>query len=182
MTRDAEIHRLVKQACVSNERSLRVFLNAVLRDSHLAEDAFQRTVAKAIESASATNAGSLRGWLFRIALNTARDFQRDIAKEQRNRRAVHEMSAGRPSAAASDSVADLITEEERTLVRKALSRLREEHRNVVVRRIQHGQTFTEIAEELDRPVGTILTWMRRALIELKQMNEIRDLSDDGTHG
>ena len=36
-------------------------------------------------------------------------------------------------------------------------------------RLQQGQTFAEIADELDRPLGTVLTWMRRALQELRDM-------------
>ena len=69
-----------------------------------------------------------------------------------------------------------MTEEQKLVVQKALSRLSEDFRDVVIRRIQRGQTFAEIAEEIDRPLGTVLTWMRRALIELGEMTEIRNLS------
>jgi hypothetical protein len=31
---------------------------------------------------------------------------------------------------------------------------------------------------MNKPLGTILTWMRRALIDLRDMNEVRRLSDE----
>ena len=182
LTHDAEKRRLVEQACVDYERDLRAFLNGILRDSHFAEDTFQRTVVRAIESSSAANSATIRGWLFRIALNTARDLKRKLARENQRLRAVQELSAAPVVNHMYNDVANLVTEEERDLVRQALNQLNKNYRQVVIRRIQNGQSFAEIAEELDRPLGTILTWMRRALIELREMNIIRSLSDDGTPG
>jgi RNA polymerase sigma factor (sigma-70 family) len=177
---DADIRRLVERACVDNERDLRAFLNGVLHNSQLTEDAFQQTVVKAIESSSAVDSTKIRGWLFRIALNVARDAKRNVGREERSQRAVHELTLARTTDNIHDAVAHLITKEEQHLLQQALNRLKPDHREVVIRRIQQDQTFVEIAEELNRPLGTILTWMRRALSELREMNIVRSLSDDET--
>jgi RNA polymerase sigma factor (sigma-70 family) len=165
---------------VDYERDLRAFLNRVLRDSQLTEDAFQQTVVKAIESSSAVDSTKIRGWLFRIALNTARDIKRKVEQEKRSQRTVHELVSARPPGNVHDAVAHLITKEEQQLLQQALNRLKPDHREVVICRIQQEQTFVEIADELNRSLGTILTWMRRALSELREMNIIRSLSDDET--
>lgn len=164
---------------MTHERDLRAFLNGVLRNPHLSEDAFQKTVIKAIETSTTPNTGNLKGWLFRIALNVARDLKRDLTREVSNRRTVHEVITSR-STAIDDSVTQLITAEEKELVNQALSRLSPNYRDVVIRRVRHGQTFAQIAEDLDRPLGTVLTWMKRALNELREMNLIRSLSDENT--
>ncbi len=152
----------------------------VLRDPHLVADAFQKTVIKAIEAASTANPDTIRGWLFQIALNIARDLKRELARRQRKQTDIDDLSATGATDRLYDGIATLITAEEKELVRQALSRLSPNYRDIVIRRVQHGQTFAEIAEDLDRPLGTILTWMRRALNELREMNVIRRLSDD-TH-
>ena len=180
MQHEADIRRLVERACVDYERDLRAFLNGVLRDSQLSEDAFQQTVVKAMESSSAVDATKIRAWLFRIALNTARDIKRKVGQEKRSQRTVHELASARTFGNIHDGVAQLITKEEQHLLQQALNRLNPDHREVVIRRIQQDQTFAEIADELNRPLGTILTWMRRALSELREMNIIRSLSDNET--
>ncbi len=71
----------------------------------------------------------------------------------------------------------LVSVEERSAVRTALSRLSEDYREVVVRRIQNGQSFAVIAAEMNKPLGTVLTWMRRALNELRESEELRRLDE-----
>ncbi len=178
MAHDAEIRNLVEQACVEFERDLRAFLWGVLRDEHLVDEVFQRTVIKAIEACSAVNPQTIRGWLFKIALNEARELKRGMSRRIRLQKAVWESNASALELDSADGLQFIISVEEEDAVRIALARLDQNYREVVIRRVQKGQTFATIAAEMNKPLGTILTWMRRALIDLRDMNEVRRLSDE----
>lgn len=173
---DAENRRLVEQACVEFERDLRGFLLGVLRDRDLADEALQRTFVKGIEASDAVDPATVRGWLFKIALNEARELKRVTARQNRLHKAVWETLPTGAAIDEQDAAFYAVTEEQKLAVQEALLRLSDDFRDVVIRRIQRGQTFAKIAEEIDRPLGTVLTWMRRALIELGEMTEIRNLS------
>ncbi len=47
-------------------------------------------------------------------------------------------------------------------IEAAVSELRPEYRSVFLLFHQHGQGYDEIALAMDRPVGTIKTWLHRA--------------------
>ena len=51
-------------------------------------------------------------------------------------------------------------------IRSAVDDLRAEYRAVFVLYHEHGQSYDEIAEAVDRPVGTVKTWLHRARLEL----------------
>jgi RNA polymerase sigma-70 factor, ECF subfamily len=50
---------------------------------------------------------------------------------------------------------------------RCLGQLREEHRNAVVLAYVHGLTHEEMAERFGRPLGTIKSWVKRGLEQLK---------------
>lgn len=176
LTHDLEIRPIVERSCVEFEADLKSFLLGVLRDVHLADDAFQRTVIKALAAADSVDPNKVRGWLFRIALNEAREIKRGDARRDKLRRAAWETELTKGSAGDA-TVNWAVDQEERAAVKEAMGRLSDDFREVVRRRIENGQTFAEIAEAMNRPLGTVLTWMRRALIELREMTEIRRLGD-----
>lgn len=181
MSHDVDKRASVEQACVDHERDLRAYLVGVLRDIHAADDALQRTMVKAIEAAASVNPEKIRGWLFRIALNEAREIKRSSARRGRFERAVWEAVPGSDRHQADDGMNQLVGREQVELVRKAVERLDDGYRDVVLRRIHKGQTFAEIAQDLDKPLGTVLTWMRRALLQLREMQELRTLEESEDH-
>lgn len=178
MSHDAENRSVVEQACVDFEGDLKAFLLGMLRDVHLVDDVFQRVVVKALRAAESVNPDTIRGWLFQIALNEVRELKRGSSRRQRLQRAVWEVTSSRQNVPDGNGFLQLHSEEQRTIVRKAVERLNSDYREVVSRRILRDQTFAEIAKDLNRPLGTVLTWMRRALNELREMKEIRQLLDD----
>lgn len=178
MAHDAENRRLVEQACVEFERDLRAFLNGVLRDVHQVDDAFQLTVVQAIQASSQVKRATVRGWLFRIALNVARELKRGQGRQAKLHKSVWESGLSVDTMDAADGLSHAVSKENQEAVRSALIRLDERYREVVVRRIQRNQTFAVIAEEMGKPLGTVLTWMRRALAELREMDELRRLPND----
>src|SRR5437879_6109970 len=70
---------------------------------------------------------------------------------------LHETAAGPEP----DDAPELLRE-----IQVALEELRVEYRAVFVLFHEQGQPYEEIAEALDRPVGTIKTWLHRARLEI----------------
>src|SRR5260370_38234808 len=62
----------------------------------------------------------------------------------------------------------------------ALNELRVEYRTVFALFHEQGQPYEEIAQALNRPVGTIKTWLHRARLEvLERLRRRGMLPDDG---
>jgi len=171
----------VESACVQLENDLTAFLLGILHNRHLAEDARQRTVIRAIEAASSARIRTIRGCLFRIALNEARAILRE------GRRAAQQMaffvetdnlqSCG-PKTQESFDHQSLVCEEVLVVLRESLGQLPDEHREVIRRRVYLEMTFAEIAAEMNVPLGTVLTWMRRGVMKLREDRRLRELMLD----
>lgn len=172
---------LVEVACVEWQADLMVFLRGVLRNRHLAEDAFQKMVIRALEAADSVHPETLRGWLFQIALNEARKIQRE---DRRNTVHVERLAEQQTHDRTDRSDADwlvevgLLSEEIVQSIRRSLLRLPPEQQEVIRRRMYEGLTFAEIAAQMNQPLGSVLTWMRRGLQRLREDSGLRSLLDD----
>ena len=179
----AATREMIEAACLHWEGDLKIFLAGVLQDRHLAEDAFQKTVVRAIETSQAGRQDSLRGWLFQVALNEARQIRREIRREDayRQKLAVQSGSseitghAGRSNDLKWMVDAVLVSDDLAMAIRRSLAKLPADQQEVVRRRIYEGQGFAEIAADMNLPLGTVLTWMRRALMRLKEDSGLREL-------
>lgn len=170
------VHREhVEQACLVWQSDLKAFLLGVLKDPHQVEDVYQRSVLRAIASCATARLETLRGWLFRIALNEARQLHRE---QKRTARHFSQLATMRAEAGQESSVSGVLSAEIREAVQRSLERLNPDHRDVIRRRIYEDQTFAEIAHELNVPLGTVLAWMRRGLMKLKDDVGLRMLADD----
>ncbi len=175
---------MVEGACVQLEADLKSFLLGVLKNRDLAEDVFQKTAIRAIESAQTARAATLRGWLFQIALNEARQLlrrkKREIENHERHAEQVASDFADRQVNAGAQWMQDLGLVDDETVkaIQQSLNRLPQEQQEVIRRRIYGGKTFAAIAEEMQLPLGTILTWMRRGLLRLKEDSQLRAFVDD----
>ena len=171
----------VEQACVSLAGEVGDFLRGMLRDRHLAEDAWQKTVVRAIESAGSVRLGTIRGWLFRIALNEARLILRErsrlpsatelsegVARGQRSGMDCRELPTDQ----------QLIREELRVALRASLELLPVDQREVIRRRVYLEMSFAEIAADMNVPLGTVLTWMRRGVVKLREDRALQKLLQD----
>ncbi|MFO1003298.1 MAG: RNA polymerase sigma factor [Planctomycetaceae bacterium] len=174
---------MIEAACVQWEGDLKIFLAGVLQDRHLAEDAFQKTVIRAIETSRAGRQDSLRGWLFQVALNEARQIRREIRRENVQRQKLADQAGAAEIAGQFGRSNDLkwmvdavlVSDDLAIAIRRSLAKLPADQREVVRRRIYEGQGFAEIAADMKLPLGTVLTWMRRALLRLKEDSELREL-------
>jgi RNA polymerase sigma-70 factor (ECF subfamily) len=106
-----------------------------------------------------------RGWIFRVAVNAAKDLQRNTWRSRVRPlpRAAHVVSNGQtpPEIAAN--------REDQRRLRAALADLRPEEREVYLLRMNSCLTYEEIAALRNCPVGTVKTHMRTAIARLRQV-------------
>lgn len=153
----------VEQLLAEHTPALRNFFGARCRDADLTAEMLQEVAARLVSALPRLSLnGNARGYLFRIAANVWRDhLRRTIVR----RRAALVLEAGeQPLADPAD--ARLLERELRDAVRRAIRALPLPQRDVVELRQQGGMTFQEIATRLGRPLGTVLTQMRAALVRI----------------
>lgn len=99
----------------------------------------------------------LKPWIMSIAVNRCRTHLSQRARRPESVAFLQETVASPPP----DDSGELVRE-----IRDALQGLRLEYRTVFVLFHEQGQGYDEIAQTLDRPVGTVKTWLHRARQEL----------------
>jgi RNA polymerase sigma factor (sigma-70 family) len=130
----------------------------LLHNRHDAEDVSQEVFLRVFRSLKGWDSSRLlKPWIMSIAVNRCRTWL-----AQRNRRPelvdyLQDTVAAQPA----DDSTELLAE-----IQSALAGLRLEYRTVFVLFHEQGQPYEEIAEALDRPVGTIKTWLHRARLEI----------------
>jgi len=109
---------------------------------------------------------NLRAWIFRVALNAAKDLQRSAW-----RRRVKPLLGAEVMPVADTSAPTHSLEEQESLaqLRDALLHLRPEEKEVFLLRQNGELTYEQIAELHNRPVGTVKTQMRSALQKLRKV-------------
>ncbi|HRQ73066.1 MAG TPA: sigma-70 family RNA polymerase sigma factor [Phycisphaerales bacterium] len=151
----------------------RVFalVHSKCRRPDLAEEVTQSvfvTVAGKLSRGGYTERGRFESWLFRVAMNRARDEMRRLARQA---------TPTDPAtvAAALDRVSEngVRTRDEASLdaLREAMSGLSEPDREVIELRHHGGLSFKQIADLLGEPMGTLLARHHRALRKLRSMIE-----------
>jgi RNA polymerase sigma-70 factor (ECF subfamily) len=133
-----------------------------------AEDVVQR-VFQALPGSSYRGTASLWSYLYRAAVNGSVNLLRGRRRRRRLESEVlsqHLMLDAAP-APASNPEAQILEGEILAAVAKALLEVKPRHRQALVLRIHHGLTNTEIAGQLDVPLATIGTWLRRGREELR---------------
>jgi len=139
----------------------------LLRDPAEAEDVAQEAFVKAYRAL-----GSFRGdsafytWLYRIAVNTARnaiasrqrrplEYEADLSESEQSNLASRLRDTDTPEANA-------LSEEIRVTVNEAIGQLPEDLRTAIVLREVEGLSYEEIAAAMDCPVGTVRSRIFRA--------------------
>ena len=136
------------------------------RGEDLAQEVFMRVFAHRKDY---RGEASFATYLRRIAVNACYDEQRRLKRRGENSLS-HNNTVTTSDAALTASdlspEADAAEQEHAELVRKALFRLPETYRQVVILRHYEGLRFREIAEVLDVPQGTVQSRMAEALTQL----------------
>jgi RNA polymerase sigma-70 factor (ECF subfamily) len=138
-------------------------------DVHRAEDLTQTAFARLFERAGSYRQGArLSTFLWRIAVNLCLDEQRRAGR--RSTEPLDGPGLGREPVSGLPSPSAIAAQRERAeLVRRALGRLSDGTRAVVVLRHYEGLKFREIAEVLEVPVGTVKSRMADALDRLSAL-------------
>jgi RNA polymerase sigma-70 factor (ECF subfamily) len=139
----------------------------LLNHRHDAEDVTQEVFLRIFRSLRGWDpTRPLKPWIMGIAVNRCRTWLVQRARRPELVDYLQDTVAGR----APDDSAELLQE-----IQSALAELRLEYRTVFVLFHEQGQPYEEIAQALDRPVGTIKTWLHRARLEIMERLQSRGM-------
>jgi RNA polymerase sigma-70 factor (ECF subfamily) len=136
--------------------ALRRYARALTRDAELADDLVQDTLVRALRSEHLFHGGDVRSWLYTILTNLNRNRLRSLA-----RRPVHASiedndapdMAG-PEAGGRD-------------IERALATLVDDQRSALLLVVLEGLTYREVAEIQGVPIGTVMSRVARARMQVK---------------
>ncbi|MCI0703363.1 MAG: sigma-70 family RNA polymerase sigma factor, partial [Planctomycetia bacterium] len=170
---DAELVRAISLAGANREEAFAAILHRygpmvlgvcrrVLADAHAAEDAFQAVfLVLARKSNTICPPGAVGGWLYGVAVRTARKAKTAAARRRRREMSAMALANSRTANPDREVGGDLAQAELRAVIDTELAALPEMHRAAVVLCDLHGKTRGEAALELNRPEGTVAAWLAR---------------------
>jgi RNA polymerase sigma-70 factor (ECF subfamily) len=148
-------------------------VNVVYRmcgDAHLAEDAAQDAFVRAWEALPRyRHRGTFKAWLYRIALNCARD-------ALRRRRPMADVDELPLRSNVPGPERQMLQQERARRVQEAVLGLPEASRAALVLREYEGLSYKEIAQALDIPMGTVMSRLHYARSRLREM--LRPMMED----
>lgn len=185
---DAQVTAMLARASAGDQQAWRWLVRAYaprvfamiqsrLRNADVAEDLTQSvfaTLVLKLGSGEYAEQGRFESWLFRIAMNRARDVARGnerttrILGKRSGQQAIDQTCATAPSETPDRVDAH---REAMALLRRAMELLSDSDREVLELRHHGGLSFKQMADVLDEPVGTLLARHHRALQKLRERFE-----------
>ena len=136
--------------------ALRRYARALTRDAELADDLVQDTLVRALRSEHLFHGGDIRSWLYTILTNLNRNRLRSLAR--------------RPTITALDDndAPDMAGPEAGGRdIERALATLVEDQRAALLLVVLEGLTYREVAEIQGVPIGTVMSRLARARVQIK---------------
>ena len=136
--------------------ALRRYARALTHDAELADDLVQDTLVRALRSEHLFHGGDVRSWLYTILTNLNRNRLRSLARRPAHT-SIEDNDA--PDAAGPEAG-------ERDIER-ALASLVDDQRTALLLVVLEGLTYREVAEIQGVPIGTVMSRLARARIQIK---------------
>jgi RNA polymerase sigma-70 factor (ECF subfamily) len=156
------------------------YISLYIRDQALAEDIYQDTFLKVIQSVKSGkyyDNGKFISWVMRIAHNLIIDHFRRIKQMNTVSNDNYESDIFNSQKFAENNIEDdMIKRQVQKDIRKMITQLPDDQREVVILRHYAGLSFKEIAEITDVSINTALGRMRYALINLRKIMEEKKIS------
>lgn len=150
------------------------FVRHLVHSDNEAEDITQEVFIKIWKNLKkfSVSKSSFKTWLFTVARNTTIDFLR-----KRKNILFSDLENEENEYSFAETIADenLLPDEalqkiqNSEFLNKLLSRLNEQHRTILLLHYQEEMTFAEIGEILKKPLSTVKSYHRRAILELRKM-------------
>jgi RNA polymerase sigma-70 factor (ECF subfamily) len=139
----------------------------MVRDTGIAQDLVQETFLRAWNRAAAFDAqrGAAAPWLLAMARNRAIDYLRCQGRHTRN---IVEWNETEHPELFCDFPDEALGLHSARQVQRALEPLGAQQREAIELAYFEGMSQTEIASRMGQPLGTIKTWMRRALQQMRE--------------
>ena len=155
------------------KKRLYAFIFTKTNDPHLADDIFQETFIKIINSilkGKYFEKGKFISWAMRIAHNVMMDYYRERKSQAIVKNDTEDFDIFDVLKSPDDNVVDkMITAQIHGDVKKLIKALPDEQKEIVILRHYNKWSFAEIAEELDINMNTALGRMRYALKNIRRM-------------
>jgi RNA polymerase sigma-70 factor (ECF subfamily) len=135
--------------------ALRRYARALTRDTDIADDIVQDTLVRALRSEHLFHGGDVRAWLYTILTNLNRNRLRSISR----RPTFTPIKDGDAALAGPDTGSRDIA--------RALDDLAEEQRVALLLVVLEGLTYREVAEVQGVPIGTVMSRLARARLQIK---------------
>ena len=145
-----------KKSVEATVPALRRYARALTRDADVADDLVQDTLVRALRSEHLFHGGEVRSWLYTILTNLNRNRLRSLAR--------------RPMLLPLDDndTTDLTGPEAGGRdIERALGTLVEDQRSALLLVVLEGLTYREVAEVQGVPIGTVMSRLARARVQIK---------------
>jgi RNA polymerase sigma factor (sigma-70 family) len=156
------------------------YISLYIRDQALAEDIFQDTFLKVIQSVKSGryyDNGKFLSWVMRIAHNLIIDHFRRIKQMNTVSNDNYDSDLFNSKRFADSNIEDdMIKRQVQKDIRRMITQLPDDQREVVILRHYAGLSFKEIAEITDVSINTALGRMRYALINLRKIMDEKKIS------
>jgi RNA polymerase sigma-70 factor (ECF subfamily) len=156
------------------------YISLYIRDQALAEDIFQDTFLKVVQSVKAgkySDNGKFLSWVMRIAHNLIIDNFRRVKQMNTISNDNYESDLFNSAKLSDENIEDdLIRRQIQKDVRAMISTLPDDQREVVILRHYADMSFKEIADLTGVSINTALGRMRYALINMRKIMEEKKIS------
>lgn len=159
-------HNELKRGIAQLLPRLRRFGAALAGSKDEGDDVVQAAIERALTKAEQWQPGTrLDSWLFKIMQN----YWRDEVRKRKNNDKVRTLNGAAATSVDGRQVTETLLMLAKT--RERFARLSEEHRLALALVVVDGRSYQEAAEQLEIPIGTLMSRLSRAREALREMVE-----------